>query len=79
MNNRKLEYNDTGFSLSFVSKKKEVRNAYKGDGLVEAIYFLLNITSIYPIFSNKKNPIYVFVKSRLTTCTISFLFRLYFV
>jgi hypothetical protein len=34
--------------------KKEVRKCYKGGGLVEAMYFLQNITVIYPIFSLKK-------------------------
>ena len=34
--------------------EKEVRNCYKGGGLVEAMYFLLNIAVIYPIFSLKK-------------------------
>ena len=48
---------------------------------VDAMYFLLNITLIYPIpvFSLKKTFSYIiFVKSGLTPCTIFFLFRLYF-
>jgi hypothetical protein len=52
---------------------KEVWNGYKESELAEAIYFLLDITLIYPIFS------YIFfVKSGLTPCTISFLFRMHF-
>jgi hypothetical protein len=53
-NNRRLEFNDTVFFV-ICQNKKEVRNAYKGGGLVETMYFLLNIILIYPIFSNKKN------------------------
>jgi hypothetical protein len=48
MSNRRLEFNDTVFSLSSVSIK-EVRNGYKGGGGHEL--FLLNISLIYPIFS----------------------------
>ena len=51
--NRRLEFNDNGFF--FVCQyKKEVRKCYKGSGLVEAMYFLLNIAVIYLIFSLKK-------------------------
>jgi hypothetical protein len=56
-------------------------NGYKGGGLVEAMHFLRNIALIYPIFSLKKllfSNIF-FVKSGLTLCNISFLFRLRFV
>ena len=61
--------------------RKEVRNAYKGGGLVEAMYCLLNITLIYPIFANKKNPIFLYncCQKWLDNLLISFLFRLYFV
>jgi hypothetical protein len=31
-----------------------VRNGYKGGGLVEEMYFFLDITLIYPIFTLKK-------------------------
>ena len=76
--NRRLEFNDNG--VFFVCQyKKEVRKCYKGSGLVEAMYFLLNIAVIYLIFSLKKSYFtIIFVKSGLTPCTISFLFRLHF-
>jgi hypothetical protein len=57
--NRKLEFNDTVFFV-ICQYRKEVRNAYKGGGLVEAMYCLLNITLIYPIFANIKNPIFLY-------------------
>ena len=53
-NNRRLEFNDTGFFWVICQYKKEVRKCYKGGGLVEAMYFLLNITLIYPLFSLKQ-------------------------
>ena len=40
--------------------EKEVRNAYNGGGLVEAMHFLLSITSIYFMFSNKTHPIFLY-------------------
>ena len=42
------------FFLVICQYQKEVRKCYKGGGLVEAIYVLLNITVMYPIFSFKK-------------------------
>jgi hypothetical protein len=72
-NNMRLEFNDTVF-LVICQYTKEVRNGYKESGLVEAMYFLLNITLIYHIFSY-----IIFVKGSLTLCTISFLFRMHFV
>ena len=69
------------FSFVICQYEKEVRNGYKGGGPVEAMHLLRNIALIYPIFSLKKllfSNIF-FVKSELTLCTISFLFRLRFV
>jgi hypothetical protein len=42
------------FFLVICQYKKDVRKCYKGGGQVEAMYFLLNITVIYPIVSLKK-------------------------
>jgi hypothetical protein len=48
------------FFLVICQYKKKVRNGYKGGGLVEAMYFLLNITCFYPIFSFLQNPIFLY-------------------
>ena len=64
------------FFLSFVSLK-EVRNCYKGGG--GHVYFAKYNINLFYIFIKKITFSYIsLVKSGLTPCTISFLFRLHF-
>ena len=63
---------------SFVSIKMEVKNGYKGGGLVDVMYVLLYITLIIHFYEKNPNFLSTFVKIGLTPFTISFLFKLHF-